>query len=151
MATEIEIRRVKVLKIIAYLLFLAGMLMVIPYPLFYSLKKILLISGVRSFSPGKAFMLFLLAGQLVLCIPILSIPFSGLWLWRQTGNRDEHLYVISRGFFRYSPALALGFIELIYTTTTEKFYIPGVFGALLIVYAWILLKIDSRGASVNPE
>ena len=140
---------VKALKITSYLLLISGILMVLPYPLFYSLKIILRASGVRSFSPGFAFMMFLVAGQLVLCIPLLSISISALWVYRQTGSHDRKFHVLSRGFFRYSPALALGFFELIYTTTTEKFYIPGVFGALLIVYAWFLLKLDSKGGDCN--
>jgi|CXWL01.1.fsa_nt_gi hypothetical protein len=146
MPNEIEASRVRMLRITAYLLGLAGILMLIPYPLFYSLKAILLASGARSFSPGKAFMGFLIAGQLVLCVPLLSIPFSAFWVWRETGSQGEHWYILSRGFFRYLPALILCAIEVIYTTSSRNFDIPGVFGALLISYSWILLKIDAPRA-----
>lgn len=146
MKSENESRVVAVLRVTSYLLLLAGILTVLPYPLFYVIKRIVQASGSGTFAPGHAAMMFIFAGELVLCIPMLSIPGTALWLRRKNDSHDDKFHVLSRGFFRYLPALSLGLIELFYTAKTGNAYIPGVFGTLLIIYSSILLKIDSGDA-----
>lgn len=134
MISDNNARIVLASKITSCLLLFSGILMVLPFPIFYL---------VQVAAPGKAAMMFILAGGAVLCVPILSIPISALWVWRKNGNHDDKFHVLSRGCFKYFPALSLGLIELILSAKTGNAYLPLVFGAALIVYAVILLKIDS--------
>lgn len=121
-------------KITSCLLLLSGILMVMPFPIFYLIKVA---------APGKAAMMFIMAGGAVLCIPMLSIPISALWVWRKNGNHDDKFHVLSRGCSRYLPALSLGLIELLFSAKTGNAYLSLGFGALLIIYAGVLLKIDA--------
>ena len=150
MPTENEMLKMKVFKGTSYLLLFAGILMALPYPLFYLIKVVLQAFGKEMFAPGHAFMAFLVAGQLVLCSPLFFITYSAIWFWRQTDSPNERFYAVGGGYVRYLPALILGCLALLYTGRTGNSYIPGIYGALLIAYAWILLKIDSRGAEVKP-
>lgn len=147
---ENEMRKTKVFKVTAYLLLFAGALMVFPYPLFYLIKAALRAMGVEMSAPGHAFMAFLVAGQVALCTPLFSITGSAIWIWRQAGTPEERFHSVCGGYLRYLPALILGGFALLYTGRTGNAYIPGIFGALLIVYAWFLLKIDV-GASLGKS
>lgn len=121
-------------KMTSCLLLLSGILMVLPFPAFYLIKVA---------APGQAAMMFIMAGGSVLCLPMLSIPISALWVWRKNGNHDDKFHVLSRGCFRYLPALSLGFVELILSAKTGNAFLSLGFGAMLIVYAVVLLRIDS--------
>lgn len=146
MATENEIQNVKVLKITSYLLLLSGVLMVLPFPLFFIVKLFVGAGGWGSFDPALVAMMFIAAGGLVLCVPVLSIPISALWVWRKSGSHDDKFFVLSRGFFRYLPILSLGIVELIYSAKTGNAYLSLGFGAFLILYAGVLLKVDAGRA-----
>lgn len=135
---------VRALKINSYILLLSGFLIFLPYPLFFALKKILFAAGVRSFSPENAFMGFIIAGHMLLLVPLISIGVSALWVLRKTNSHDEKFFVFGRGFLRYGPALLLGVISLVVSVGSGNFFIPGIFGALLAVYACVLLKIDAK-------
>lgn len=145
MPSEIDMRRTKILKVTSYLLLAAGILMAIPYPIFYAIKIVLEASGRNMFAPGHAFMIFLVLGQLLLCAPLFSIALSALGV----ESPEEKFHVLIDGYVRYLPALILGACALICTGKTENAYIPGMFGIALIIYAAILLKRDAR-ASVKP-
>lgn len=150
MPTENELRRMKVFKVTSYLILFAGIMMSLPYPLFYLIKLVLRAIGTEMFAPGHAFMAFLVAGQLVLCSPLLFIAFFAIWVWRETDNPSERFHAVIGGYFRYLPALILSGLAWLYTGRTGNAYILGIYGVFLIVYACIMLKIDSRGAEVKP-
>lgn len=125
------------LRVTSYLLLLSGILMVLPFPIF---------SLIKVAAPGKVAMIFIMTGAAVLCIPLITLPMSALWVWKMNGNHDDKFHVLSRGCFRYFPALSLGFIEMIFSAKTGNAYLSLAFGAALIVYACVLLKIDSAAA-----
>lgn len=147
MPTENEMRRMTVFKGTAYLLLFAGILMSLPYPLFYLIMAALQAFGKEMFAPGHAFMAFLAAGQLVLCVPLFLIAYSAIW---NTDSPEERFHICALGYRRYLPALILSGVAWLYTGRIGNAYILGIYGAFLIVYACILLKIDSKGAEVKP-
>jgi hypothetical protein len=146
MPTENETRRIKVLKITSYLLLAAGILMLLPYPLFYLLRPLFRAAhGTRTIA-WPIMVAVAVSGPIVLCIPLLSISVSAMWVLRQTGSHDEKFYVFNRGWLRYLPTPILGFSLMVYSGRHPSYYYLGAFGALLIVYSCILLKIDSESA-----
>lgn len=139
MASENETRIIAVLRGVSYMLLLSGILTVSPFALFSLLKVA---------APGHAAMLFIAAGGIALCLPIVFVPASALWVGRMSGNHDDKFYVLSRGCIRYLPALSLGLVELFISAKTGNAYVSLGFGAVLIVYATFLLKLDADRARI---
>jgi hypothetical protein len=129
------------LRLTSYLLLAAGISMVLPYPLFYGLKIILQGRHIH-YAPGHAFMAFLVLGGLLVCAPLLTIPYGSLWVLKKTGSHEEKFRNFGLSCFRYLPVLTVAWISMLYSGKTSNFMIPGFFGGLLIVYSAILLKLD---------
>ncbi|UPT74511.1 MAG: hypothetical protein M0D55_01865 [Elusimicrobiota bacterium] len=86
-------------------------------------------------------------GQVLLFLPIVSIPFSTLWVYKSTKDHEAKFRVLGRSFLRYAPVASIGFVQLIYATKHTAIYVPGFFGAALAAYAMMLLSRDRRAGA----
>jgi hypothetical protein len=125
-----EVRRA--LKTLPWILIPAGALLIFPFPL----------GLVRAFPPLIS--LSWILGEMLLVLPLAAIPFAALWTAFSSKSQHGPMNVMTVGFARYAPVLAVLFAQ---------FYLipkPGpsaaqaaCIGALVLVYALQLLKRDA--------
>ncbi|MFH1725876.1 MAG: hypothetical protein ABII00_14805 [Elusimicrobiota bacterium] len=90
--------------------------------------------------------------QIIIFLPIMTVPVSALWAYRRTGSRGAGWQVVIRGFLRYTPVLAGDLLQLFAMRSKHSLFSPGVFGILTIIYAGWLIRKDraAAGGHANP-
>lgn len=147
--SEFAAAEARALRGLTYILMVAGVVIVLPFPLVALLNVIFRIAPSSVFAPGALLAGILAVGHLVLLLPILTISISALWVYKVTEDHAVKFSVFKRGFMRFLPVAVVALAQMVITVKNNLTFLPLGFGILLLIYAGWLLKLDRLGG--NPE
>jgi len=124
----------RALKILSYILLIAGFILISPF-MVMAIVKVISIGPLPSSIVVKLFG----AGLVAIYSGFVVIPACGIWIHTATGNPTELRRFYKLSFIRYFPVAIIGTIQMIYATRNYAFYITAIYALAVMGYAgWLL-------------
>lgn len=126
---------------LSYILLAGGLILIFPF-LIIAIFKL----TQKAYFSSSILAAILVTGQLILLIPILSIPLSALWVFQRTGDLSERSRVFFQSMLRYAPILILNIAQTIYGLTHDALFLPGILGVMVLIYVTTFMVRDRNDA-----
>lgn len=131
---------------LSYILLAGGVVLIAPYLILGVLKIITALTQNKAYFSSSILASILVLGQLILLIPVVTIPLSALWVFQKTGDPAQRSRVYFQGALRYAPILVLDIAQTIYSLLHDAIFLPGILGVLAVICAASFLIRDRQSA-----
>ncbi|MFH1724258.1 MAG: hypothetical protein ABII00_06510 [Elusimicrobiota bacterium] len=101
---------------------------------------------------ASAAKLSMAVGQLLVALPIFTLPIAAMWLRYSTGSRTVSRRVFMGGLIRYAPVAMGTLLQYVLMIKADPFLMPAGFGMLVLIYGvWLLTKSSMHALPVDSD